>query len=273
VLELNASDERGISIVRNKIKHFATLAVGTATEKGYPNPPFKIIILDEADTVTPDAQAALRRVIEEHSKITRFILICNYVTRIIEPVASRCAKFRFQPLPPKSMINRLRDISKAEQCNFEDGVDEPVLDEILNLSGGDMRRAVTMLQSAQALSMGGAIKKESIAEMAGLPPDHVIQPLIQSLSSKSFDTMEQAVSNIIAEGYASQYIISALLQLIVLDEDSKLDDVGRAKVSIKISETDKNLMDGADDYLQLLCVCSLLVRLLSSSDETSGNDP
>lgn len=265
VLELNASDERGISIVRNKIKHFASLAVGTVSEKGYPNPPFKIIILDEADTVTPDAQAALRRVIEAHSKITRFILICNYVTRIIEPVASRCAKFRFQPLPPLSMINRLREISTAEHCKYEDDADGPVLNEILKLSQGDMRRAVTILQSVQALSMGGAIKWENVAEMSGLPPENVIQPLLQSLTSKSFDSMEQAVSNVIAEGYAAQYIIGALLQRVVLEEDSKIDDIGRAKLSIKIAETDKKLMDGADDYLQLISVCSLVVRLLNEN--------
>ena len=177
-----------------------------------------------------------------------------------------CAKFRFQPLPPQSMINRLREISKAEECNFDNDGDEPVLNEILKLSQGDMRRAVTMLQSVQALSLGGHIKKESVAEMAGLPPDDIINPLLQSLTSKSFDIMEQAVSHVIAEGYASQYTISALLQHVILNEDYKLDDVSRAKLSIKIAEADKNLMDGADDYLQLLSVCSLFVRLLNGND-------
>lgn len=82
-----------------------------AVSSGYPCPRFKIIVLDEVDTMTPDAQSALRRIIEAYSKVTRFCLVCNYVTRVIEPLSSRCAKFRFKPLPVESMKNRMRDIA------------------------------------------------------------------------------------------------------------------------------------------------------------------
>ena len=295
VMELNASDERGISVVRDKIKGFASLAVGTGpgvgrgggifgaskkTEeekaeeeemKKYPNPPFKVIILDEADAVTPDAQAALRRIIEAHSRVTRFILICNYVTRIIEPLASRCAKFRFQPLPPESMKGRLVEISKAERVAFpqkERGRDE-VLDEILELSGGDMRRAVTMLQSAHTLSGGegqGIVMVESLAEMAGLPPSSVITDIMSAIRSNSFDTMETAVSDAIAEGWVTQSLLPELLREFIVSED--LDELGKAELSIRCAEADKNLVDGADETLQLLTVGSLALRLYARAKVT-----
>ena len=296
VLELNASDERGISVVRDKIKHFASLAIGSSntgsnagaakknffgkktsddngdegekmdvdddvTTKKYPNPPFKIIILDEADTVTRDAQAALRRVIEAYSKVTRFILICNYVTRIIEPLASRCAKFRFAPLPVDSMKQRIMYIANEEHCNFDEGKDEEVVDEILDLSQGDMRRAVTTLQSAHSLSGGkdgDVIKKESIAEMAGLPPAALIDGLIDVLRGKKFDAMRKFVQDIVLDGYSAEYVLSALMAKIILLDD--ISDVAKAIIAVKVAESDKNLIDGSDETLQLLAVCSIALE-------------
>jgi len=281
VLELNASDERGISVVRDKIKHFASLAVGTHKEKSassffnkndaendakmdvevenYPNPPFKIIILDEADTVTPDAQAALRRIIEAHSRITRFILICNYVTRIIEPLASRCAKFRFQPLPVESMKLRLKDISTSEGCSFSDDQ----LENILDLAGGDMRRAVTTLQSAHAL--GGPLDKEGLAELAGLPPPSVVENLWESFTT--FDSMKLGVDEVTASGFSVHAVLVALSAKILTS--SALSDLGKAKLAIRIGEVEKNLVDGADEYLQLMTVCSLALTCLEESKQNN----
>jgi len=149
VLELNASDERGINVVRNKIKNFASQAVGPAAP-GYPCPPFKILILDEADSMTPDAQNALRRTMETYSKVTRFCFCCNYVSRIIEPLASRCAKFRFKPFQQAVMSERILRICGEEGVTLQDGA----MLSLSKVSGGDLRKAITTLQSA--VRLGGA---------------------------------------------------------------------------------------------------------------------
>ena len=133
VMELNASDERGISVVRNKIKAFAQVAVSSGAP-GSNIPPYKLLVLDEADSMTADAQSALRRTMETYSKVTRFCIICNYVSRLIPPIASRCAKFRFKPLPQEAMVERLQFICK------EEGIHCPpaVLSELMARSEGAM---------------------------------------------------------------------------------------------------------------------------------------
>jgi len=155
VLELNASDERGISIVRHKIKDFArqqlsSLPAGPAGAEyrnSYPCPPFKIVVLDEADSMTQDAQSALRRTMETYSRITRFCLVCNYVTRIIDPLASRCSKFRFKALESGDARRRLEMIAGREGVLLAEGA----VEALVKCAEGDLRKAITFLQSAARL--------------------------------------------------------------------------------------------------------------------------
>ncbi|KZM25627.1 Subunit of heteropentameric Replication factor C (RF-C) [Ascochyta rabiei] len=167
VLELNASDERGISIVRQKVKDFARQQLSSAPTHNvmtedkdsaegtkmvryrdkHPCPPFKIIVLDEADSMTQDAQSALRRTMETYSKMTRFCLVCNYVTRIIDPLASRCSKFRFKSLDQGNAVKRVDDIARLEGVALDTGVSE----ELVRVADGDLRKAITFLQSAARL--------------------------------------------------------------------------------------------------------------------------
>ena len=200
--------------------------------------------------------------------MTRFILICNYVTRVIEPLASRCAKFRFQSLPPSSMKGRLQYIAKMENCQVPDSQ----LDSILDLAEGDMRRAVTTLQSVNALGGGEGIMstKDAICELAGLPPPAQVDKLCQVLSTAtSFDTMKSAVEDIVAEGYSGQILLGCLLQRFVADGD--LDELSRAKLAIRIAEAEHCMIDGADEYLQLMTVCGLATKCYQSARAMENN--
>ncbi|KAL5033842.1 Subunit of heteropentameric Replication factor C (RF-C) [Batrachochytrium dendrobatidis] len=152
LLELNASDERGIDVIREKVKNFAKITVSAAHSNA---PPYKIIVLDEADSLTTDAQSALRRIMENYSKITRFCLICNYVSRIIDPLASRCAKLRFKPIPMPIVIERLELICSNEKLSFAPGA----LDFLATSCAGDLRKAITLLQSIKKVSIGSTVTK------------------------------------------------------------------------------------------------------------------
>merc|ERR1712029_1111602 len=143
--------------VREKVKNFAQLTAGGKRPDGVACPPYKIIILDEADSMTKDAQSALRRTMEKSGKSTKFCLICNYVSRIIEPLTSRCAKFRFKPLSNDILVKRLKFISEQESVQ----VSPDALDALIETSEGDLRRAITTLQSAAKLRNGIESERES----------------------------------------------------------------------------------------------------------------
>ena len=246
VLELNASDERGISIVREKVKDFARMQLSNPPphyKDRYPCPPYKIIILDEADSMTQDAQSALRRTMETYSKITRFCLICNYVTRIIDPLASRCSKFRFKMLDQGNAKKRLEEIAKNENVMLENGA----VDKLIQCSEGDLRKAITFLQSAARLV--GAVKSfhsrsnghskkrvveddededamdvdeddvdesvvtiKSIEEIAGVIPNDVIEGLLQAMQPRLkgavYEAVAEQVTDLVADGWSATQVVT-----------------------------------------------------------------
>lgn len=265
VLELNASDDRGINVVRTKIKDFAAVAVGSARQGGYPCPPFKIIILDEADSMTEEAQNALRRTMETHSKVTRFFFICNYISRIIEPLASRCAKFRFKPLPEDIMSNRILHICQEEGLNLN----SEALSTLSSISQGDLRRAITYLQSAARL-YGSSISSKDLISVSGVIPEEVVNTLLAACRSGNFDLADKEVNNVIAEGYPVAQILSQLFDLVAEADD--ISDEQKARICKKLAEADKRLVDGADEYLQLLDVTSNTMRALSNTPEEFSYD-
>lgn len=288
VLELNASDERGISIVREKVKTFARMSISQASgadRKDHPCPPYKIVILDEADSMTSDAQSALRRTMELYSKTTRFCLICNYVTRIIDPIASRCAKFRFKPLDETNAIGRLEYIATQEELNYEPGV----LEALLKASEGDLRKAITFLQSAARLTKAPKVSLtdndtqnddedvvmteaevpelenkiitiKSIQEIAGVIPDSIIEGLVESCKSKAypkksfgedcFDNIMAAVQEVILDGWSATQILTQLHDRLMFDD--LITAKQKNEISWQLSESDKRLADGTDEHLEIL---------------------
>ncbi|KAI1189367.1 replication factor C subunit 2 [Nemania serpens] len=286
VLELNASDERGISIVRDKVKDFARMQL-TNPPPGYrdryPCPPFKIIILDEADSMTQDAQSALRRTMETYSKITRFCLICNYVTRIIDPLASRCSKFRFKSLDQGNARKRLEEIAEKEGVKLEDGA----VDALIKCSEGDLRKAITFLQSAARLV--GAVEKNEeeedgvdkmdvdddgaveavsakvVEDIAGVIPRSTIEKLQKAMQPKSAGATYQAIAKVVedmvADGWSAGQVVTQLYQAVINDE--LIPDLGKNKITLVFSEVDKRLVDGADEHLSILDLALRISNILA----------
>lgn len=255
ILELNASDERGIDTVREKIITFAKESINS-TDSRYPCPPYKIIVLDEADAITLDAQSALRKVIESSSKITRFCFTCNYLDKIIDPIVSRCVKFRFKPIDKDSMINRLKFIANKEKIKLDDKCYEKIYD----ISEGDARKAIMILQNTKYIyNMEKKISENDIIEMIGLSTYNELnliwEEIKKSSMSKSMSNLIKITSDIHNYGINLNQFLIFLKDKII---DSKLSDNTKSMIIMKIADTEARIIERGDEYINVLNILCLI---------------
>jgi replication factor C subunit 2/4 len=248
---LSFADDRGISVIRTKVKNFAQLKASNTRPDGKPCPPFKIIILDEADAMTHAAQAALRRTMEKETRTTRFCLVCNYVSRIIDPITSRCTKFRFIPLHEEKIIERLKLICEQEKVNIE----EEALKSIVETSGGDMRKAITTLQSCYRLKCGADLNLSEITlldvlEMSGIVPDHYLEEFLTVVKSMDHKALEAFIEAFSFDAYSVAQFFDQLNDKIVSDDS--ITNHQKSIILDKLGESSFRLLTGGSEYLQLI---------------------
>jgi replication factor C small subunit len=235
-LEQNASDERGIDVVRTKVKDFArTRALGDA--------PFKIIFLDECDALTKEAQQALRRTMERYTQTCRFILSCNYSSKIIDPIQSRCTVFRFKPLEKKQMFIILDKIAKEENIKIDNASKEALYIG----SGGDCRRAENILQSCAAVA--DVITEETVFSLASVAKPKEVKDFLELAMQNNFiEARNKMLDTMLRYGLSGLDIIKQIQKEVW---NLTVDD--RTKVSLvdKCGEIEFRMVEGADEFVQL----------------------
>ncbi|KAK8899363.1 replication factor C subunit 4 [Tritrichomonas musculus] len=247
LMELNASDDRGIDSVRSKIKQFASLSVPSTPV------PYKIIILDEADSMTRDAQNALRRIIEQYSAVTRFIIICNYVSKIIDPILSRCARFRFKSLDRPSIISRLQLISNKEELTVEG---DDAFETLVDISGGDLRKAITFLQSSAA---AGTITSTMLREISGSPDPNAVQAFFDACIEKSWGDVEASTLDLVYSGYDVSQILEILCNIVIHTQSVR--DASKPQILTRIAAANGMINNRADPEIQFKALASLIHTL------------
>lgn len=247
LMELNASDERGINVVRQTVKTFAR--VRTLGEI-----PFKILILDEADNMTSDAQQALRRTMERFTGTCRLILIANYSGKIIEPIQSRCAPFRFTYLPREDQDAYLRHISESEKVQLQgEG-----LNAIFEVCGGDLRRAINTLQAAA--SLGKPISNEIVYSVIGRANPLDVREMIQLAMNGNFIGARDKLREMIVKyGVAGSDITRQIHRELFRMRD--IPELWKVKLADAVGEIDYRLISGADEEVQL---SALLARFIEA---------
>jgi replication factor C small subunit len=235
-LDLNASDDRGIETIRVKVKDFArTKALGTDLQK--------LIHLDECDSLTKEAQQALRRTMETYSGNARFILSCNVQSKIIDPIKSRCAIFRFRPLEKKDMVEVMERITKEEKLHL----DTKAIDALFDVCEGDMRRMVTMLQSVAA--MGSKISEDAIYDLAGaVKPEEIKEALNVALKGDFLKARDTLLKVMLAHGMGGLDVVKQIQKEIW---GLSLSDLEKVKLTERCGEIEFRLVEGSDEWIQL----------------------
>lgn len=234
-LELNASDERGIDVVRDRIKSFARTSFGGAD--------YRIIFLDEADALTSDAQAALRRTMEQFSNNVRFILSCNYSSQIIDPIQSRTAVFRFSPLPDEAVAEQVRTIASEEGIE----VTEEGVEALVYAADGDMRKAINGLQAAAVT--GDVVDEEGVFEITSTARPEEIREMVTRALDGDFTAARSRLDELLTEeGIAGGDIIDQLHRSVW---EFDLDDEAAVRLLDRIGEADYRITAGANERIQL----------------------
>ena len=246
VLVLNASDERGIDVVRNKVKDFART-------KALSNVPFKLCMLDECDSLTKEAQQALRRTMENYSSTCRFILLANYSSKIIDPIQSRCAVFRFKLLPKEGIFSIVDRIVKSENLN----ADEKAKEALYEVSEGDCRRLENILQSAAAVS--DKITADTIFSVASVAkPKEIKEMMSLALQNKFIQAREKLVETMLDYGLSGLDVIKQMQK-----EAFELEVEPRLKMLLieKCADIEFRMVEGADEFVQLEALLSVIATL------------
>lgn len=250
--ELNASDERGIDVVRNQIKEFArTSPLGGAD--------FKILFLDEADALTPDAQAALRRTMETYARSCRFVLSCNYSSKIIDPIQSRCAIYRFRPLGTGAIAAEIRRIAACEGLTVTDAA----IEAIAYVAQGDMRRAINALQGA-AMSSESIDETMVYATTATARPDEIRDLLDLLVDHRDFDGAEGLLRQLMHDrGIAPSELLGQLYRALI---GHQMNRALKVELIDHLGEADFRLSEGGNPELQME---ALLARCVLSAERSA----
>ena len=233
-LELNASDQRGIDVVRDRIKGFARSSFGGD---------FRIVFLDEADSLTDDAQAAFRRTMEQFSDNTRFILSCNYSSKIIDPIQSRCAVFRFSPLSDEAVSGMVREIAAAEEIEVTDAG----VDALVYAADGDMRRAINSLQAAA--TTGDVVDEEAVYAITATARPEEIESMVTDALDGDFARARSTLDVLLTEtGMAGGDVIDQLHRSVWEFDLSEREAV---RLMERIGEADYRIAEGANEQVQL----------------------
>ena len=258
VLELNASDERGIDVVRNQIKQFATKKVALPPGR------HKVVILDEADSMTPGAQQALRRIMELHSNTTRFALACNTSSKIIEPIQSRCAILRFGRLSSAQILHRLIEVCEAESVqSTPEG-----LEALLFTADGDMRQALNNLQSTHAGF--SFVSADNVYRVCDSPHPTLIEAIVLACTTADLDRAQSGLEELVAMGYSPLDIISTFFRVVKNLPRERLPEATQLDYIKEIGFTHMRVLEGVSSKLQLAGLLANLC-LVGTHKELSVN--
>ena len=250
LLEMNASDERKLESIRTKVKQFARTAPSPGTT-------FKVIFLDEADALTPDAQGALRRIMEQNAETCRFILSCNYSSKIIEPIQSRCAVFRFRPLAEDQVLEMVTSVAANEGINLE----EEAAVAIAHVSLGDLRKAITSLQVAASLDQN--VTRDLVYETTATAPPEELHSYILACKEDGFQPARRRLKGLLDKfGLAGTDLVYQMHR--ELGTVTFLGEAEKLGVTEAMAECDFRMVEGGGESLQLDAMTARLCTLLGN---------